>query len=376
MARAITAARPRRLRDARSDVGTRGTGPQSDATLRVGATLGLPAVLQDLGVNPAVVLAEAGVPTDLFADPDNRMSYRTRARLLQIGEARSGCPHLGLLVGMRGDIDSLGLLGVLAKHSIDAGAALASIVDYFRLQHHGATVALAVDGGIAEFSYDLIDPSSVAAHHIGDGALAEIGNVLRSLCGRDWAPIEVRFAHAKPADLRPYRAAFRAPLRFDCERNSVVFASSWLGRRLPGADEELQRLLRKQMRSLEIAHGEAFADKVRVVLGTALLTGHHGADQVAALFSIHGRTLHRRLAADGASYRQLLDEGRHAIVCRMLRDTRLGVTEIAAALDYSDASSLTRAFRRWSGTTPAAWRRLSRRRSSRPGRGPRDSPQG
>ena len=77
---------------------------------------------------------------------------------------------------------------------------------------------------------------------------------------------------------------------------------------------------------------------------------------------MHSRTLSRRLEAFGTSYQALLDEGRFEIARQMLADTELEVGQIAAALDYADASAFTRAFRRWSGTTPGQWRaaRLNR----------------
>ncbi len=97
-------------------------------------------------------------------------------------------------------------------------------------------------------------------------------------------------------------------------------------------------------------------DRYEVCCERALLTGHASADQVAALFSIHSRTLSRRLHAFGTNFQELVDEGRFEIARQMLEDSRMEVSQIAMALDYADASAFTRAFRRWSGTTPAQWR--------------------
>jgi AraC-like DNA-binding protein len=92
------------------------------------------------------------------------------------------------------------------------------------------------------------------------------------------------------------------------------------------------------------------------VLRTALVTGHAKSDQVAALFSMHCRTLNRRLNAFGTGFQKLVDEGRFEIARQMLEDSATEVAQIAGLLDYADASAFTRAFRRWSGTTPARWR--------------------
>jgi AraC-like DNA-binding protein len=86
------------------------------------------------------------------------------------------------------------------------------------------------------------------------------------------------------------------------------------------------------------------------------LTGHASADQVAALFSITRRTLTRRLSAFDTGFQELVDEIRFEVARQMLEDSGMEILEIAAVLDYAGPNAFTRAFRRWSGTTPAEWR--------------------
>jgi AraC-like DNA-binding protein len=95
---------------------------------------------------------------------------------------------------------------------------------------------------------------------------------------------------------------------------------------------------------------------MRRVVRNLLLGGRGSLDQVAQVFSIHRRTLNRRMRDRGVTVRGLVEEVRYDIACQLLRETDLKAVEIAAVLDYADAASFTRAFRRWSGTTPSAWR--------------------
>jgi len=328
----------------------------SEATVRIGATLALPEVLRSLGADPAEVLAEAGVDLALFDEPDNLISFSARSRLISHCVDRTGCRHFGLLLGQRNGLHSLGLLGLLVKYSPDVGTALRSLVRHAHLHVRGATVALAVDGDVAMLTYAIYQPASGAADQVGDGAVASMFNMLRELCGPGWAPVEARFAHRKPEDLAPFRRFFNAPLRFDAEQYELVFSADWLSRPLPGTDAGLSRLLQKQIDAIEARHGDDFPAQVRSVLRTALLTGRAGADYIAALFSMHSRTLNRRLNVFGISFRKLVDEGRFEIARQMLEDSAMDVAAIACSLDYADASAFTRAFRRWSGTTPAQWR--------------------
>ena len=268
----------------------------------------------------------------------------------------TGCQHFGLLVGQQGGLHSLGLVGLLVKYSPDVGTALRSLVRYTASSCPRRETTLAVDGDSATLSYDIHQPRVEATDQTGDGALATLFNIMRTLCGPDWKPVEIQFAHRKPENVGPFRRFFRAPLIFDAEQYAVVFAADWLNRSLPGADAELHRLLQKQIDALEARHGDDFPEQVRSVLRTALVTGHAKADQVAALFSMHARTLNRRLNAFGIGFQELVDEGRFEIARQMLEDSAMPVSQIAAMLDYADASAFTRAFRRWSGTTPARWR--------------------
>jgi len=333
---------------------------QEEATVRIGPVLAIPGVLRRLGADPAKVLAEAGVDVALFDDPENLISYAARGRLLSRCVAATGCRHFGLLLCQQGGLHTLGLVGLLVKYSPDVGTALRNLVRYFHLHARGAALDLAVDRDRVTFGFGVYQPQVEAIDQVGDGAVATMFNVMRAVCGPDWTPVEVRFAHRKPQDVGPYRRFFRAPLRFDAEQYGLVFAADWLGRRLPEADPELRRLLQKEIDVLEARHGDEFPEQVRSVLRTALVTDHGKAGQVAVLFSMHSRTLSRRLNDFGTSFRQLVDEVRFAIARQMLEDSAMDVGQIAVLLDYADASAFTRAFRRWSGTTPARWRTQNR----------------
>lgn len=325
-------------------------------TVRIGGTLAIPAILSHLGHDPAEVLSEVGLDLGLFDDPDNRISYAARGKLIEHCVARTGCEHFGLLVGQQGGLHSLGLVGLLVRHSPDVRTALQSLVNFLHLHVRGAVPGLAASDGTAIFSYDIYQRRVAATDQIGDGAVATMLNIMRELCGRAWKPLEVRFAHRRPSNIRPFRRFFGVPLHFDAEQNALVFAARWLDQPLPETEPELLQLLQAQVDALEARYADDFPDQVRSVLRTALVTGHFSADNVAALFSIHSRTLNRRLHAFGSSYRELVEEGRYEIAQQMLRDTQIEISQIAGLLSYADASAFTRAFRRWSGTTPAAWR--------------------
>ena len=98
------------------------------------------------------------------------------------------------------------------------------------------------------------------------------------------------------------------------------------------------------------------ADQVVRTLRPRVLFGEVTLAAAARRLAMHPRALNRRLQAEGTTFRKLLNEARFEVAVQLLQGTRIGVTEIAAALSYADASAFTHAFRRMAGTSPLEWR--------------------
>ena len=328
----------------------------TQATLRIGATIGVPEVLRDLDADPAKILSEVGLDLKLFDDPNNLISFLARGRMMAHCAERAACPHFGLLVGQQAGLLSFGFVGLLAKYSPNVGLALSSLMRYMHLHVRGATTTVAVDSDQAVLEYQIYQSEALGNEQVGDGAVAVAFNLVHDLCGNDWEPIEVRFAHRKPEDVTPYQQFFQVPLHFDAAQYAVVFSASWLDRRLPDTNPELLHLLQQEVDKLEVKLEDNFQDQVRRLLCTTLVTGHSSANQVAELFSMHRRTLNRHLNATGTSFRKLADEVRFEIARQLLEGSSVEIAKIASILGYSNASAFTRSFKRWSSTTPAKWR--------------------
>jgi AraC-like DNA-binding protein len=327
-----------------------------DPMIRVGVIAALPAVIRSLGHDPSQVLQAAGFDAALLEDPNNRISFATRSRLIGRCATLTGCPHFGLLLGAQGGLQSLGLVGLLAEYSPDVGSALRNLVRFFHHHLRGASIDVVVDGELAMFDYTIYQPGTEATDQVGAGAMAGAVNIMRALCGADWNPREVMLAHRRPKDATPYRRVFRAPIRFDAEQNALVFQASLLSHPLTDREPTILRLLQERIHALDAQLHEEFPEQVRRVLRVALLTDRNHIEDVAALFSIQPRTLNRRLEAFGLSFQALVDEGRYEIARQALLDTDMNVGHVTALLGYAETSSFVRAFQRWSGRTPGEWR--------------------
>ena len=334
--------------------------PPARDTVRISTVASIPAVLEGLGYDPVAVLNEIGIEVSLFADPDTVIPLALRSRIVLHCLQTTGCRHFGLLIGQSTGLPALGHLGLLARESPDVETALQTLVHYAHLQVRGAVYLLDIDEVEACFGYALFEPDVDARRQIEDGAVAVAHNILRSLAGPKWRPLYISFTHKQPANTTPFRQFFKAPLKFGEARNGICFSTAWLRQPIPGSDPEFRRLLQKQVDLRESQSDGNLVEQLQRVLHSALLTQSASAEHVAALFSMHPRTLHRRLTAMGTSYHLVLDQVRFRVARQMLEHSSTEITQIAAMLQYSDPSAFTRAFRRWSGITPARWRQQRR----------------
>ena len=327
-----------------------------EGTVRIGPAAQIPDLLRTFDIDPVKIMDEAGLDLKIFDDPDNLISFATRSHLIALCHERTGCDHLGLLLGKNVGLSHFGIVGYLAQHSPDIASALNNLVHYFHLHAQGSIVAQKVEDDRAFFGYSIYHRGTEATAQLEDAAVTIMYNCLRTLCGPDWKPIEVCFKHRKPKDIKSYRRFFQAPLCFDAVENGIFFDASYLHQATTSNDSSLYHLLQKQVDQIESKHSDDFPEQVRRMLVSALPMGHTQAEQIAALFSIHSRTLNRRLAAYGTSFKKLADEVRYEISRQMLSTSDKEVRDIAEMLHYSDVNAFTKAFKRWSGTTPAKWR--------------------
>ena len=330
--------------------------PVHEGCLRVGPLVEVPQVLRELGVDPVEAISNAGLDMTLFDDPENMIPFTAVGRLLKWCVARTQCPDFGLLIGQRSGPDCMGIVGCLAQHLPDVGSALRSLILHLHIHDRGATPLLSVEQGVAMLSYLIYQQEVESSNQIYDGAMAITFNIMRALCGPAWLPTEVLFSHRPPDDIRPYRRFFQAPLRFDMEQTALVFPAQWLDRAVTGADPLLRQQFEQRIAALENLDPRDLVGQLRCVLRTLLITHRSSLDQVAQLFLMHRRTLNRRLEKQNYTFQRLVNEVRYEIARQLLDNTHLDMSQIAATLDYADASAFTRAFRRWSGTTPTAWR--------------------
>jgi len=329
--------------------------------VRIGPVAAVPALLQTYADEPvSQILAEVGLDLELFDDPENDIPFTTVGRLLNLCVKRTGLPHFGLLLGQQAGPETLGQFGELAIYAPNVESALQGMILHVCTNDRGGVPTLTSIKGAAKLGYAIYIPMHEGISQIYSSSITIIYNLLRSICGESFTATEVRFSHSQPDDIKPYESFFQAPLIFEADEDAIVFPDHILKKSLPGSNIEQHNDVLKRLTTIESEMDIDFLEQLHTILRPLVVSQCSSPEHVASMLSLHPRTLNRRLENHGTTLRDIVGDIRYEIAKQLLADSRMSVIAISTLLGYADASVFTRAFRRWSGITPSAWRMQNR----------------
>ena len=243
------------------------------------------------------------------------------------------------------------------RSSPTVGSGLDQLARYVRAVSDRAIAEIDIVGDALAFTW--VEP---AQPHRVEFAFALIVRMAREATSARIAPRRVDFAH-RPPESRS-RIARSSVRRFDSAslRISLLFSRADLALPLRSADPALSRIVRRRMDKMlkQTPRKDSIGTQVRRVLLDNLTGGDLTAAAIARGLGLSERTLHRRLRAENTSFADILDATRGELAKSLLPEPGIGIGEIAFLLGYSEPSAFHRFFRRWTGSTPLAYRRAGR----------------
>jgi AraC-like DNA-binding protein len=313
------------------------------------------------------LLAREGILGPQFADPDTRVSHRAVVNMLERAVAATGDHHLGLHAAEATELTDLDPVDHAARTCANLGDALRCLSRYFALIDDSAELALDVTDGRATFSYGVVDGLREPAA-IAEFALARILLFVRRNAVAEESGWEVWFTHRAPADVGEHHRVLRLPVRFAAPRSAIVLPATSLEVPMRYADVGLAKSFAARAKQLlaKLATTDDVALRVRRI-ATQQITVSMAA--VARQLGASVATLRRQLAAEGTSFRRVMEDLRRDLAEQALRDGSCTCSEVASKLGFADVAAFHRAFRRWTGLAPTAYRdqhRSSRARSVTP----------
>lgn len=311
-----------------------------------------------LGLDTEALLAQAGLRKDDVFDPDRRIPAARADALWQAAYARAGDAHLALHAAEALPFGAYKVVDFLAAHSPTIGDAFRRIAAYFPLVDPRALFTIREEGDAMVLEMRARDPGIELRQGAQEYSFGAIVTRARTCAGDAWAPDAVEMTFPDPLDGAELRRVFRCELRFGQPRSRLVCGPTAWNAKVVNADPALLSVLEDHAKRLlaELPPSDDFVSRVRHAIADELGSDEVTPARIAKRLATSERTLQRRLKESGQSVAGLLDEVRAATAKAHLADPAISLAEIAFLLHFSDQSAFTRAFRRWTGQTPGAFR--------------------
>jgi AraC-like DNA-binding protein len=331
------------------------------ATVLTSPSLALWKALEETGVDANGVFASAGFDPDLLGRPGMRVPVSVIRRLWLRAVEVTGTSCIGLDAVRHLHPTAAHALGYACLASSTLREAMRRFARYYRVVNEATRPQF--EETSTEFCLWLGFPGGVPLLPAANlyTLLASALTLARRCAGEPFSPLRVEFMDAAPDCAARLGAFFEAPLEFDAPRYAMHFERDTMLRVLPTGNPDLvlsaEQMLRDYLARMDRADVVAQARKL---IAERLTSGEPLAGDVARALAASPRTLQRRLNESGTSFAKLLDQTRRELAVEYLRDPENTVEETAFLVGFAETASFNRAFRRWTGDSPTAFRAANR----------------
>ena len=329
---------------------------------------GYPKALLDFavsrGADRQMLIERSRIRPDDLEDQDNRIPLANYMTLLKAGIELCNEPSLSLLFGEAVKLQDISIVGLI-------GVAFDNVESLRRQVNRYAPLTLDADDGgtadAAEFVRENGDVwlKSTSEIYRANPLLTEAA-FARSVCGAralaasipNFAnlsfPKAIRFTHAEPSYRAEYDRIFGVPLFFESHMNAFLIDEAFLNMKLPHTNPYLSEIMSTRadelLKSLEMS--KTMRGRVENLLMPILHTGEASMDMIAVKLGLSRQTLFRKLKAEGITFEKVLDELRHKLALHYLNEKKVPVNQTAYLVGFSEPAAFSRAFKRWTGSSP------------------------
>ncbi|MBL3826144.1 MULTISPECIES: AraC family transcriptional regulator [unclassified Marinobacter] len=334
--------------------------PESTSAPLVAAssTLALVHYLERQGVlNAPRVEQLTGLAMSELTDPDRRVPADAHYRLWEHAELVTGDPGVGLHAGQVVDPERMGLVGHVFFNCDTLGEAVTQYVRLHRLINESVFLSFEQTADQAILCWQP-DRAEHYCRQDMDRTLAASITRTRHFIHPGIRAEWVEIAHPAPVYADEYEKLLGGPVRFDCGITRLAFSSRHLGHPIPRRNPYVYSAVLKQVNSLlaRLQTRRSFGRKIRRLISKQMATEKIDADTLARQCHMSRQTLYRKLKKEGLSFHGLVEQVRQDKALRYVAADQYALGEIAFLLGFSELSAFSRAFKRWTGTSPAEYR--------------------
>ena len=311
-----------------------------------------------LGVDREALISGVGLQGESLAVAGERLPVSQFIALYQLAQKLTANPDLGLYVGRLIYFLGLNLHLYMTTICRNLKEYLNVIPSTINLRGDLGRVVIRPAGDFIRLEWHPLDASTTSMRCLSDEMLASSALIVGSICALPVPVLRAEFSYPQPAQTAILEDTFCCDLSFDAPVSCLYFNRSCLRYPLARIDYDLGMEFKATPRSLFDGDEEEdiFLKDMKAAMRRALPSGQLSVDSLSSDLGISRRTLQRRLNSRDSSFKLLLQAIREELSLRYLLDPRLGITEIAFLLGYSDQASFSNAFRGWRGCSPRDYR--------------------
>lgn len=306
---------------------------------------GFTSVVSAYGLDPLELARRARLPEQALSQPDLLVAASSVATLLDLAAEQTGAEDLGLRLAQRRRISNMGPIALLASMQPTLRQMLAVVCRYQALNIGPLSLALEEEGKVAILRGEFALAGRPVSRHVTELIFGGLARYIQAVMEPGWRPRAVMFRHPPPQGPTLHREFFRCWPAFRSDIDGLVIARADLDVAFEGHDPVLLSYLQAYIDQLSRAQARSMCAEVAEVIAALLPTGQCSADAVAAHLNMTRRTLHRRLADESSSFRQLVEDKRSALIGAYLGSKRKH-SEIAELVGLNSASGLSHWMRR------------------------------
>lgn len=315
-------------------------------------------VIESYNLDPEPFFRKARIDPRLMNDPQARFSLSAIDSIYNDLYETIKDPCMGLKLADLWHPSHLSSLGYAWLASSSLHTALNRLSRYVRIINDAISIQLEENEGNMIISISSED-REVPAYYHADASSAIILSMCRVNYGEELNPVSVSFKHSVTECSGEYFRFFRCPVEFDAEENRIVFTSEVVNKRLISSNPQLAQINDQVMINyLARLDKNDIVQQVKVAIIDQLPSGNVTDDSVSEAIYTSKRSLQRKLNEQGTTFKTILTEVRKDLACKYIYDRNLTLTEISFMLGFSEMSSFSRAFKRWTGESPKEFRKL------------------
>lgn len=325
--------------------------------IRANVIQGFVTFLEEAGCSVEPLLVTVKLPVSALNNPESLLPFRQVTEFYAEAARREGGEQLGLLVGQRTQITSLGAYGRLLNQSLTLHDAIHTSIHMITTYTSGERFWLEERGDQIWICRNFINGFHGGVPYAEHFSVMVIINLIRMAAGPQWRPTEVHLETQRIDRLDTVEPLSDAKIIFEQNAAAVVCPRSLLSLPLGNLSDrqDFQRY-----KDYELLHSSApatnFSGSIRQIIATLLREQQADIRVVAEIVDMSVRTFQRQLRELDLTYSRLLEQVRFEQALRLLHNPEAKLADIASELGYNDAANFTRAFKRWTGISPTEFR--------------------